>query len=77
MGSKIERHSSPTPKVSTAHGTSTVARSSARPRKAWCMASANAMPSTSSIDTEMPVKMNVFLKASQNTLEFSPQSSSA
>ena len=77
MGSKIERHSIPTPKVSTAHGTSTVARRIARPLKAWCMQSAKAMPSTSSIDTEMPVKMNVLTNESQNSLEFSPQSSSA
>ncbi len=43
-GSKIERQSRPLPKVSTAHGTSTVARRSARPRNARCIASANAMP---------------------------------
>ena len=29
------------------------------------------------METDMPVKMNVLTKASQNSLEFSPQSSSA
>ena len=70
-GSKIDRQRMPEPKVSTAQGTSTVARRTALPLNAWCMAMANAMPSTSSMLTEKIVNTNVFLKASQNSLELS------
>ena len=55
--------------MSTAQGTSTVALSTARPLNAWCIASANAIPSTSSMVTEMPVNTMVFRNASQNSLE--------
>ena len=67
MGSKIVRQMIALTTVSTAHGTSTTVRSIARPLNASCIASAIPSPSTSSSVTEMPVKRNVFLTASQNS----------
>ena len=55
--------------VSTAHGTSTTVRRRPRPLNASCMAMAMPSPIASSSVTEMPVKMNVFFTASQNSLE--------
>ena len=59
-GSKIVCHVIAVTTVSTAHGTRTTVRSSPWPRKAECIASAIASPSSVSKKTEKPVKTKVF-----------------
>ena len=57
------------PTVRIAHGTSTTARSTDRPRNAACISRAIAIPITSSSATEMIVKTNVVFTALQNELD--------
>ena len=63
----IVRHMTAVTTVSTAHGTSTVVRSSPCPRKAACIASAMPRPMTSSSDTDETVKMSVCLNAAHHS----------
>jgi hypothetical protein len=67
VGSKIVCHMRAVTTVSTAHGTSTTVRSRPWPRKALCIASAIAIPRIVSSVTDAAVKMNVVLRASQNS----------
>ena len=59
------------PTVRIAHGTSTTARSTDRPRNAMCISSAIPIPITSSSETEITVNMNVVFTALQNELDVS------
>ena len=68
----IQRHSSAETAVGMAHGTRMLARTSPRPRKAWCITSAMATPMTTSRATETTVKNVVFQNAFQNFDPASP-----
>jgi len=65
-GATIDFHMIAVPTVRIAHGTSTTARRTVRPRNAACISSAIPIPITSSSVTEIAVKMNVTLTELQN-----------
>ncbi len=65
LWSNMYRHTWAATAVGITHGTRMTARVNPRPTKAWCMMSANAIPTTNSRDTDATVKISVFLAAFQ------------
>ncbi len=67
LNAKMKKKSLAVTAVGMAHGTRTAARSSPRPLNLRCMISANHMPSTTSMDTEMTVNITVLPIDVQNS----------